>query len=119
MPSNYWPIGLLFIIVAGFAAASLTLSRLLSPHRPNPVKVETYESGVEPIGEAQQRFDIRYYTIAMLFVLFDIETVFLYPWAVVYKAIGWYGFVEMILFIVLLLIAYAYAWRKGALDWNE
>ncbi len=114
--SNYWPIALFFVIVIGFALTSLGLSRLLAPNRPNPVKNETYESGIAPVGEAQQRFDIRYYTIAMLFVLFDIEAVFLYPWAVVYDVIGIYGFVEMLLFIVLLLAAYAYAWRKGALD---
>lgn len=118
MTSNYWPIALFFVIVIGFALVSLGLSRLLAPSRPNPIKAETYESGVEPIGEAQQRFDIRYYTIAMLFVLFDIEAIFLYPWAVVYDRIGIYGFVEMILFIALLLVAYAYAWRKGALDWS-
>ena len=118
MVSNYWPIAVFFVIVIGFALTSLALSRFLAPSRPNPIKAETYESGVEPIGEAQQRFDIRYYTIAMLFVLFDIEAVFLYPWAVVYDRIGLYGFVEMVLFIALLLVAYVYAWRKGALDWS-
>ena len=117
MTSNYWPVALLFVVAFGFALVSLGLSRVLAPSRPNPVKRETYESGVEPIGEAQQRFDIRYYTIAMLFVLFDIEAVFLYPWAVVYDRIGLFGFVEMLLFIILLLVAYGYAWRKGALDW--
>lgn len=117
MTSNYWPIALFFVITVGFAVVSLGLSRLLAPRRPSAVKRETYESGIEPIGEAQQRFDIRYYTIAMLFVLFDIEAIFLYPWAVVYNQIGLFGFVEMLLFIVLLLVAYGYAWRKGALDW--
>ena len=116
MVSNYWPIALFFVIVIGFALVSLGLSRVLAPHRPNRVKNETYESGIAPTGQAQQRFDVRYYTIAMLFVLFDIEAIFLYPWAVVYDRIGLYGLVEMVLFIVLLLAAYAYAWRKGALD---
>jgi len=106
------------VIVIGFAMVSLGLSRLLAPHHPGLVKSETYESGIAPTGEAQQRFDIRFYTIAMLFVLFDIEAVFLYPWAVVYDVIGVYGFIEMVLFIGLLLVAYAYAWRKGALDWS-
>lgn len=114
--SDYGPIAIFFVIVIGFAAVSLGLSRLLAPRNPGRVKSETYESGIEPTGEAQRRFDIRYYTIAMLFVLFDIEAIFLYPWAVTYDALGVYGFVEMMLFIVLLLAAYAYAWRKGALD---
>ncbi|MDQ3855372.1 MAG: NADH-quinone oxidoreductase subunit A [Chloroflexota bacterium] len=117
MVSNYWPIAIFFVIVIGFALASLAMSRLIAPHKPSPIKAETYESGIEAIGTAQQRFDVRFYTIAMLFVLFDIEAVFLYPWAVVYDRIGLYGLVEMVLFIALLLVAYAYAWRKGALDW--
>lgn len=117
MGSNYWPIGLFFVITLGFALAALGLSRILAPHRPGAVKAETYESGIEPIGEAHQRFDVRYYTVAMLFVLFDIEAVFMYPWAVVYDRIGLYGLIEMILFVALLLVAYAYAWRRGALDW--
>jgi NADH-quinone oxidoreductase subunit A len=116
MAVNYWPILVFSVIVIGFALSSLAMSRLLSPNRPNKVKAETYESGIAPTGEAQRRFDIRYYTIAMLFVLFDIEAVFLYPWAVVYDRLGLYGFIEMALFILLLLAAYAYAWRRGALD---
>lgn len=117
MPVNWWPIGFFFILVAGFALAALTLSRVIAPNKPSKVKQETYESGIQPAGQAQQRSDIRYYTIAMLFVLFDIEAVFLYPWAVVFDRIGLYGFIEIVLFIVLLLAAYAYAWRRGALDW--
>ena len=118
MTSSYLPVAILFVIVVGFAAVSLALQWLLAPNRPNPIKAETYESGVQPTGEAQQRFDISYYTVAMLFVLFDIEAVFLYPWAVVFDRIGPFAFVEMVLFIALLLVAYAYAWRKGALDWK-
>lgn len=118
MVSSYIPVAILFVLVIGFAVVSLALSRLLAPNKPNPIKAETYESGVQPTGEAQQRFDISYYTIAMLFVLFDIEAVFLYPWAVVADRIGIYALIEMMLFIALLLVAYAYAWRKGALDWK-
>ncbi|ACZ42450.1 NADH-ubiquinone/plastoquinone oxidoreductase chain 3 [Thermobaculum terrenum ATCC BAA-798] len=118
MLTDYVPIGVLFLLVAAFAIAALALSYALSPKRPNPVKAETYESGIKPTGTAQHRYDIRYYTVAMLFVLFDIEAIFLYPWAVVYDRIGLYGLVEMLLFIVLLIIAYAYAWRKGALEWS-
>lgn len=116
MVSNYWPVALFFVIVVGFALTSLGLSRWLSPNRPNAIKAETYESGIAPTGEAQQRFDVRYYTVAMLFVLFDIEAVFMYPWAVTYNQLGLYGFIEMVLFIALLVAAYAYAWRRGALD---
>lgn len=119
MASSFWPIGLLFIVAVGFAVASLLMSRVLSPRRRSSVKAETYESGITPIGPAQRRLDIRYYTTAMLFVLFDIEAVFLYPWAVVYDRLGAYGLIEMLLFMLLLVVAYAYAWRKGALDWNE
>ena len=117
MTVSYWPIAVLFLVVIAFAIAALSLARILAPRSPNPVKAEPYESGIEPIGEAHQRFDIRYYTVAMLFGLFDIEAIFLYPWAVVYDRIGLYGFVEMLLCIGLLLVAYAYAWRRGALDW--
>ena len=118
MVSSYVPVGILFVVVIGFAVVSLALSRILAPNKPNAIKAETYESGVQPTGEAQQRFDVSYYTVAMLFVLFDIEAVFLYPWAVVFDQIGPYALVEMVLFIALLLVAYAYAWRKGALDWQ-
>lgn len=117
MPGSWWAIGLFFMLVIGFALAALILSRLVAPNKPGRSKSETYESGMRPEGEAQQRADIRYYTIAMLFVLFDIEAIFLYPWAVVFDRIKLYGFIEMVLFIIMLLAAYAYAWRRGALDW--
>lgn len=119
MPVNYWPIGVFFLITLGFGLFALTLNRLIAPPRPNVRKYVTYESGVLPIGEAQQRFNIRFYVVAMLFVLFDIEAVFLYPWAVVLDRIGLYALIEMILFIFLLVLAYVYAIRKGALDWDD
>jgi NADH-quinone oxidoreductase subunit A len=114
----YWlVVALFFQMILGVGIGMLLIPYLFRPSRPNPVKQMPYESGMPPIGEAQQRYTIRYYVIAMLFVVFDIEAVFFYPWAVAFDAIGWYGLIEMVLFIGLLLVAYVYAWRKGALDW--
>lgn len=106
-----------FQFVLGIAVSMMLIPALLRPKAPNATKATPYESGMPPIGEAQARYTIRYYVIAMLFVVFDIEAVFFYPWAVAFNNIGWYGLIEMVLFIVLLLVAYVYAWRKGALDW--
>jgi NADH-quinone oxidoreductase subunit A len=115
---GYWlVIALSIAIVLSIGVGMLLAPMLFRPSKPNPTKLTPYESGMPPIGEAQQRYTIRYYVIAMLFVVFDIEAVFFYPWAVAFNAIGWYGLIEMVLFIVLLLVAYVYAWRKGALDW--
>lgn len=110
-------IAVFFQFVLGIAVSMMLIPALLRPKAPNPIKATPYESGMPPIGEAQARYTIRYYVIAMLFVVFDIEAVFFYPWAVAFNTIGWYGLIEMVLFIVLLLVAYIYAWRKGALDW--
>ncbi|MEO5952103.1 MAG: NADH-quinone oxidoreductase subunit A [Chloroflexia bacterium] len=110
-------IAVFFQFVLGIAVSMMLIPALLRPKAPNAIKATPYESGMPPIGEAQARYTIRYYVIAMLFVVFDIEAVFFYPWAVAFNTIGWYGLIEMVLFIVLLLVAYVYAWRKGALDW--
>jgi len=115
--ANWLVIALFFGMVLSVGVIMSLIPLLLSPKNPNPVKLMPYESGMPPIGDARQRYTIRYYVIAMLFVVFDIEVVFFYPWAVAFNAIGWYGLIEMVLFIVLLLVAYVYAWRKGALDW--
>ena len=115
--ANWLVIAVYFQMVLGIGVSMMLLPLLLRPKNPNPVKSMAYESGMPPIGNAQQRYTVRYYIIAMLFVVFDIEAVFFYPWAVAFNAIGWYGLIEMVLFIALLLVAYAYAWRKGALDW--
>ena len=106
-----------FLICLANAALLGNISRIVGPHKPQASKLTPYESGMPPIGPAQQRYTVRYYIIAMLFVVFDIEAVFLYPWAIAFDAIGIYGLIEMFLFIVLLLVGYVYAWRKGALDW--
>ena len=115
------PLVILFIVAAGLAAAILILTHLFGPHKPGRIKLSPYESGKEPIGDARIQFPIRFYIIAMLFVLFDIELVFFYPWAVVYKqflSLGHFILVEMIVFVGLLMVGYVYAWKKGALEWD-
>jgi NADH-quinone oxidoreductase subunit A len=118
IPTQYFPILLFFVIALAFGIGSLVAGRLLRPRRPYREKLIAYESGVQPFSDARIPFPMRYYVITMLFVIFDIEAVFLYPWAVVFKDIGLYGLIEMALFIVVLLIGFVYAWRKGALEWD-
>ncbi len=117
--ANWVMIALFFGMVLSVGVIMSLVPLLLGPHsKPaDAVKKMAYESGMPPIGSGQQRYTIRYYLIAMLFVVFDVEAIFFYPWAVAFNQIGWYGLIEMVLFIVLLLVAYIYAWRKGALDW--
>ena len=116
--TRYCPI-LLFIFVAlVFGVATLLLSYLVQPKYPEPEKLTTYECGSEPFSDARMPFPVRYYIFAMLFVIFDIEVIFLYPWAVVFTKIELIGLIEMLVFIGLFLVAYVYAWRKGALEWD-
>ncbi|MCY0875155.1 MAG: NADH-quinone oxidoreductase subunit A [Firmicutes bacterium] len=116
--------GFLFVIIflaLGIilpVASLMVLGPLLRPSHPTAAKTSTYESGLEPVGDARARYNVRYYLFALLFVAFDVEIVFLYPWAVEYHALGLYGFGEMILFIVLLFIGLLYAWRKKVLEWK-
>nr|WP_246628061.1 NADH-quinone oxidoreductase subunit A [Paenibacillus oenotherae] len=98
---------------------ALTVGRMLRPNKPNEEKKTTYESGNEPVGEGQVRFNVRYYLFALMFVIFDIETVFLYPWAVAYNQLGLFVLVEMAIFVSLLLIGLIYAWKKKVLTWNS
>jgi len=98
--------------------ALMVLGPLLRPSNPTAAKTATYESGIEPVGDARARYNVRYYLFALLFVAFDVEIVFLYPWAVEYHTLGLYGFGEMVLFIALLLIGLIYAWRKKVLEWK-
>jgi len=115
---QYLPIVILMMIALGFGLGTLLVGILLRPRRPYAEKLTSYESGNPPIGEPRQRFSIKFYIIAMLFVVFDVEAVFLYPWAVVFDKIGLYAFVEMMLFITILLIGYVYAWKKDAFTWD-
>jgi NADH-quinone oxidoreductase subunit A len=122
MLNNYITILIIMVFAAIFGIVSVFASRFFGPKNPNPVKLSTYESGMEPIGTARSRFSIKYYMAAMLFILFDIEIVFLYPWAVVFRkfegVVVWYALVEMIIFILILIIGYIYMLRKGVLKWN-
>ena len=119
--TKYFPI-LLFIFVAlAFGVVTLLLSYLVQPKYPEPEKLSAYECGSEPFSDARMPFPVRYYIFAMLFVIFDIEVIFLYPWAVVFNdsnKVSIIGLVEMMIFIALFLVAYVYAWRKGALEWD-
>ena len=116
--TRYFPV-LVFIFVAlGFGVVTLLLSYIGQPKYPEPEKLSAYECGSEPFSDARMPFPVRYYIFAMLFVIFDVEIIFLYPWAVVFNKIGLIGLLEMMMFIALFLVAYAYAWRKGALEWD-
>jgi len=116
--THYFPI-LFFVVVALFFGVwSLVVSYLVQPKYPEPEKLSTYECGSEPFSDARMPFPVRYYIFAMLFVIFDIEVIFLYPWAVVFTKIELIGLIEMLVFIGLFLVAYVYAWRKGALEWD-
>lgn len=118
MLGAYLPILLLVLVAVGFGLVSLVASSLIGQKKRSAVKLAPYECGCEPVGTARERFSIKFYLIAMLFILFDIEAVFLYPWAVLYKKLGLFGIVEMGLFIVFLFVGYIYVWKKGALEWE-
>ena len=104
---------------AGFALISVLLSQVLGPRKPTPEKAAPYECGMPPVGDARERQSVKFYLVAMIFLLFDIEVAFLYPWAMALRDLGWAGFVQVVLFMLLLLFGYVYVWRKGALDWGN
>ena len=111
---------LIFLIVGLiFVAGGLIFAWLLRPNRPYPSKLATYECGEEPIGDTRVRFNVRFYVIALIFLVFDVEVVFLFPWATVFKQLGWYAFNEMLVFLGILFVGYAYVWRNGDLDWDK
>ncbi|WP_274654284.1 NADH-quinone oxidoreductase subunit A [Paenibacillus humicola] len=117
--NNYVIVTIFILLGILLPAVALTTGRLLRPSRPTEEKKTTYESGNEPVGEGQVRFNVRYYLFALMFVVFDVETVFLYPWAVAYKQLGLFALVEMIIFVGLLLVGLIYAWKKKVLKWNS
>ena len=122
MLTDYLPILFLLVFAIGFAGVSLALTHLIGPKKSTQSKLSVYESGVQPVGDARQRISIRFGLVAMLFIIFDIEVVFLYPWAIVFKKFiensGYFILVEMLVFIGILFLGYIYAWKKGGLSWD-
>jgi NADH-quinone oxidoreductase subunit A len=118
MLENYIPILILLGVAIGLAFVLMILSRILGPHRPNKHKLNPYESGMDPVGQARERYSISFYLIAMEFIVFDLEVVFIYPWAVRYLELGFGTFMAMVVFIVILLIGLVYTLKKGTLDWD-
>jgi NADH-quinone oxidoreductase subunit A len=118
MLTEYIPIFLLIAIAAALGIVMTNINRFLGPHVPSDEKLSTYESGMEPIRTARDRFTVRFYLTAILFILFDVEIVFMYPWAVNFLSLGWFGFIEMLIFVVVLLVGYYYVIKKGALQWQ-
>ena len=115
---EYLAIALLIVLSTAVGLIAIGLGELFGPKRKSKVKDEPYESGMAPIGAGTRRMPVRFYLIAVLFILFDIEVVFFLPWAIVFRQLGLFGMIEMIIFIVILLVGYAYAWKKGALEWE-
>lgn len=120
MLADYLPIVILAGLAFVFAVASLGVSSLLRPNRPTPAKLSPYECGIEPERLPKgERFSVKFYVVAMLFIIFDIETIFLFPWAVTFRKLGLFGLVEMAVFIGLVFVAYVYVWKEGGLDWEK
>jgi NADH-quinone oxidoreductase subunit A len=122
MPDNYFarylPLLMHFGIAAALAAAIVILSWLIGQHKPGRAKMSPYECGVPPVGDARGRFSVKFYLVAMLFILFDVEVVFLYPWAIVLRKLKMFGFWEMLVYIGIVLVGLFYVWKKGVLDWG-
>ncbi|CAN5591291.1 NADH-quinone oxidoreductase subunit NuoA [soil metagenome] len=113
----YLYVGIFMLLITGFIATVLVLARLISPSRSSRTKAQTYETGESTVTDPWRPFPVRYYVFALLFLIFDVEAAFLYPWAVIYQDLGLYGFVEMVIFVCILTVGLAYAWKKGALTW--
>ncbi|HWY26469.1 MAG TPA: NADH-quinone oxidoreductase subunit A [Candidatus Angelobacter sp.] len=116
---NYGSLLLMFVLAAGLSGVLLVLSALIGKHKRTREKDMPYECGIRPTGDAREPFSVQFYMVALVFILFDIEAIFLYPWALVYRELKVFGFVEMVLYIIILLAGYIYLWKKGALDWNR
>ena len=117
-PSDYLPMLMMFVVAIGFVGTTIFVTHLLGPKRKSEVKLDTFECGIESKGNARVPFSIKYFLVAILFVLFDVEVIFMYPWAVLFKELGKPGFVEMVLFISFLLVGFLYIIKRGALKWE-
>ena len=118
-PQTYFPVLVQIAIAVAVAAGLIGVSALLGKRARSPLKDTPYESGIAPTGSARERFSVKFYLVGMIFILFDIEAVFLYPWAMVFRELKMFAFVEMLLFVALILVGYFYVWKKGALDWSR
>ena len=118
MLENYLPILLFAVIALGLGAVMILVGAVLGPHRPDADKLSPYECGFEAFEDSRMKFDVRYYLVAILFIIFDLEIAFLFPWAVVLDEIGMFGFAAMMLFLAVLVVGFIYEWRKGALEWE-
>jgi len=118
MLTEYLPIAILLLVATVFAGLVIAIGHLFGPRRPTERKAAPYESGMTPFGPGTRRMPVRFYMVAVLFILFDIEVVFFLPWAVVFRKLGLFGLVEMVIFVIILLVGYIYAWKKGALEWE-
>ena len=115
---SFWPILLMLGLGSGFAAGNILLSQFLGPSKPSPEKSAPYECGMPAVGDARERQSVKFYLVAMIFLLFDIEVAFLYPWAMAFRTLAWTGLMQIVVFFALLLTGYIYVWRKGAFDWS-
>ncbi len=118
LATQYAPIFIFILVAFLMGAMPLMLTVLVASQNPNAAKLSAYECGFEAFEDARMQFDVRFYLVAILFVIFDVETVFMFPWAIVLNKIGMFGLIEMLLFLVILLVGYVYAWKKGALQWE-
>jgi len=118
MYREYIPVIIMLVLAAGTAGSILLLTYILGPKKSFADKMEPFECGESPIVSPRQRFSVKFYLVAMIFIIFDIEIVFLYPWAVLFKRLGWFGLWEMMIFIMILLVGLGYVWKKGALEWE-
>ena len=118
MLSHYFPILVFMVIAVGIGIAAITIGALFAPHHPDKAKNSAYECGFEPFQDARIPFNVRFYLVAILFLIFDLETAFLFPWAVVFRHLGWVGFASMMLFLLILVVGFIYEWKRGALEWK-
>jgi NADH-quinone oxidoreductase subunit A len=116
---DWLPILIMLGFATGFAAFNIGVSKLVGPKRPTPEKLAPYECGMPPVGDARERHPVKFYLVAMIFLLFDIEVAFLYPWAMALRELKWMGFMQLVVFFAILLAGYVYVWRKGVLDWGR